>query len=66
MPLKKYELNILTETNRVIQYKVKTGANIQELIKLITDFVLGLICALRGPLLNALLKTLKTVNPKVL
>ena len=66
MPLKKYELNILTETNRVIQYKVKTGANIQELIKLVTDFVLGLICALRGPLLNALLKTLKTVNPKVL
>ena len=49
MPLKKYELNILTETNRVIQYKVKTGANIQELIKLVTDFVLGLICALRGP-----------------
>ena len=65
MPLKKYELNILTETNRVIQYKVKTGANIQKLIKLVTDFVLGLICALRGPLLNALLKTLKTVNPKV-
>lgn len=65
MPLKKYELNILKETNRVIQYKVKTGANIQELIKLVTDFVLGLICALRGPLLNALLKTLKTVNPKV-
>ena len=36
------------------------------LTKLITDFVLGLICALRGPLLNALLKLLKTVNPKVL